>query len=114
MRGDRVQLRQLLQNLLQNALKYRTADTPPRVEVQAHAEGDEWIISVGDNGIGIDQAQHERIFELFRRGHAGYSGVGLGLAIAQRIVERHDGRIWVASAPDEGATFRIALPKLAT
>jgi two-component system sensor kinase FixL len=113
-RGDRVQLRQLLQNLLQNALKYRTADAPPRVEVQAHTEGDEWIISVGDNGIGIDQAQHERIFELFRRGHAGYSGVGLGLAIAQRIVERHDGRIWVESAPDEGATFRIALPKMAT
>jgi two-component system sensor kinase FixL len=113
-RGDPVQLRQLLQNLLQNSLKYRTADAPPRVEVHAHTEGDEWIISVGDNGIGIDEAQHERIFELFRRGHPGYAGVGLGLAIAQRIVERHNGRIWVESAPDEGATFRIALPKLAT
>jgi PAS domain S-box-containing protein len=109
--GDRVQLRQVLQNLLQNSLKYRPEETPPRVEIQGRPEGDEWIISVGDNGIGIDEAQHARIFELFRRGHAGYEGVGLGLAIAQRIVESHGGRIWVESAPDQGAVFHIALPK---
>ena len=109
--GDRVQLRQLLQNLLQNSLKYRVAEARPRVEIQGRQEDDEWIISVGDNGIGIDEAQHERIFELFGRGHAGYEGVGLGLAIAQRIVESHGGRIWVESAPSKGATFHIALPR---
>lgn len=110
-RGDRVQLRQLLQNLLQNALKYRAVDGEPRISVSARPEESEWILSVGDNGIGIDPEQHEQIFELFRRGHAGYDGVGLGLAIAQRIVERHGGRIWVESAPEDGATFHIALPK---
>ena len=109
--GDRVQLRQVLQNLLQNSLKYRPEGTAPRVEIQGRPEGDEWIISVGDNGIGIDEAQHSRIFELFRRGHAGYEGVGLGLAIAQRIVESHGGRIWVDSEPEQGATFHIALPR---
>lgn len=110
--GDRVQLRQVLQNLLQNSLKYRDDDKQPRLEIQSRPEGDEWIITVGDNGIGIDEAQHARIFELFGRGHDGYEGVGLGLAIAQRIVERHGGRIWVESVPDQGAAFHIALPRL--
>lgn len=109
--GDRLQLRQVLQNLLQNSLKYRVDETRPRVEINGRPEGEEWIISVGDNGIGIDEAQHERIFELFGRGHSGYEGVGLGLAIAQRIVESHGGRIWVESAADKGATFHIALPR---
>ncbi len=109
--GDRLQLRQVLQNLLQNSLKYRVDDTRPRVEINGRSEGEEWIISVGDNGIGIDEAQHERIFELFGRGHAGYEGVGLGLAIAQRIVESHGGRIWVESSANNGATFHIALPQ---
>ncbi len=108
--GDRLQLRQVLQNLLQNSLKYRD-ETSPRVEINGRADGEEWIISVGDNGIGIDAAQHERIFELFGRGHPDYEGVGLGLAIAQRIVESHGGRIWVESAPEKGATFHIALPR---
>lgn len=110
-KGNRVQLRQVLQNLLQNSLKYRVDETPPRVEINSRNEGEEWIISVGDNGIGIDEAQHERIFELFGRGHPGYEGVGLGLAIAQRIVESHGGRIWVESAPEKGAIFHIALPR---
>ena len=112
-RGDRVQLRQLLQNLLQNSLKYRGDNSDPHITLSARAEEGEWILSVGDNGIGIDPGLHERIFELFRRGHTGYDGVGLGLATAQRIVERHGGRIWVESAPDDGATFHIALPKAA-
>jgi len=109
--GDRFQLRQVLQNLLQNSLKYRVDEQTPRVEINGRVEGDEWLISVGDNGIGIDEAQHERIFELFGRGHPDYEGVGLGLAISQRIVESHGGRIWVESAPGQGATFHIALPR---
>ena len=109
--GDRTQLRQLLQNLLQNALKYRSVDDDPKVTISGVENNGEWIISVGDNGIGIDPNQHDRIFDLFRRGHAGYDGVGLGLAIAQRIVERHDGRIWVESEAGQGATFHFALPQ---
>lgn len=109
--GDRSQLRQLFQNLLQNAVKYRTQDEDPKITVEGAEENGEWVISIGDNGIGIDPKQHERIFDLFRRGHSGYDGVGLGLAIAQRIVERHDGRIWVESEAGQGATFHIALPQ---
>lgn len=109
--GDRVQLRQVLQNLVQNSLKYRHADVAPRIEITASEEPDAWIVAVADNGIGIDETQHDRIFELFRRGHSGFEGVGLGLAVAQRIVERHDGRIWVESSPGEGAIFHISLPK---
>jgi signal transduction histidine kinase len=65
---------------------------------------------VKDNGIGIDPLHHERIFELFRRGHHGYDGLGLGLAVCQRIVERHNGHIWVESEPGAGATFLFTLP----
>lgn len=111
--GDRVQLRQLLQSLLQNALRYRHPDEAPDITITATANDDDWIVSVGDDGIGIDEREHERIFELFRRGQTGHEGVGLGLALAQRVAERHDGRIWVESAPGQGATFHVALPKRA-
>ncbi len=109
--GDRVQLRQVLQNLVQNSLKYHHEEVAPHIEITATEEPDAWIVAVADNGIGIDETQHDRIFELFRRGHSGFEGVGLGLAVAQRIVERHDGRIWVESSPGRGATFHILLPK---
>lgn len=111
--GDRVQLRQLLQSLLQNALRYRQPDEAPDITISSTSIDDEWVVSVGDDGIGIDESEHQRIFELFRRGQHGDSqdGVGLGLALAQRVVERHDGRIWVESAPGQGATFHVALPK---
>ncbi len=111
--GDRVQLRQLLQSLLQNALRYRQPDEAPDITITATQSDDEWIVSVGDDGVGIDEREHERIFELFRRGQTGQEGVGLGLALAQRVAERHDGRIWVESAPGQGATFHVALPKRA-
>jgi len=111
--GDRVQLRQLLQSLLQNALRYHQPDETPEITIMATANDDEWVVSVGDDGVGIDESEHERIFELFRRGQTGQEGVGLGLALAQRVAERHDGRIWVESAPGQGATFHVALPKRA-
>jgi signal transduction histidine kinase len=69
-----------------------------------------WQVSVGDNGIGIDVDQHERVFQLFRRAHPGYDGMGLGLAICQRIVERHGGEIWVEAGPAGGSMFHFTVP----
>lgn len=108
--GDVTQLSQLMQNLLQNAIKYRSSEAEPTIGISSALVDGEHVISVSDNGIGVDEAKHDRIFELFRRGHPGYDGVGLGLAICQRIVERHGGRIWVESRPGEGATFSFTLP----
>ena len=108
--GDPALLSQLLQNLIQNAIKYRSHDRPGKIEISARPNGEKWEVSVSDNGIGIDADKHERVFELFRRAHAGYDGVGLGLAICQRIVERHGGDIWVASQPGIGSTFTFSLP----
>lgn len=108
-RGDRIQLLQLFENLIQNSIKYRAADEPPQISIEVGEGSDGALVTVTDNGVGVDRAMHERIFELFRRGHAGYDGVGIGLAICQRIVERHGGRIWVDSSPGEGASFRFTL-----
>ncbi len=108
--GDEIQLRQLLQNLIQNAVKYRAANRSPIIRIKAEESDAGWLFSVTDNGIGVDPLLHERIFELFRRGDPGYGGVGIGLALCQRIVERHGGSIWVESEPDRGATFNFTLP----
>ena len=108
--GDERQLRQLFQNLVQNAVKYRAEGRNPEIRIGAVPSERGWVIAVADNGIGVDVGQHERIFELFRRGHPGYEGVGIGLALCQRIVERHGGTIWVDSEPDRGATFAFTLP----
>lgn len=109
--GDEGQLRQLLQNLIANALKFR-ADRPPRVAVAAARKGGRWELSVADNGIGIEAQYAERIFQMFERLHARgeFEGSGIGLAIAKRIVERHGGRIWFESTPGAGATFFALLP----
>ncbi len=108
--GDEIQLRQLLQNLLQNAFKYRHRERPLKIGVTASQTDDGWLISIGDNGIGIDPEQKQRIFELFRRAHPDYDGMGLGLAICQRIVERHGGDIWVDTGPDGGSVFSFTIP----
>ncbi len=109
--GDHSQLLQLMQNLLGNALKFRAA-AAPRIEVRADRNGDEWVVSVRDNGIGIDPKQHERIFEIFHRGHSQheYPGTGIGLAVCRRVVLRHGGRIWVESAPGAGSVFYVTIP----
>lgn len=110
-KGDPTQLHQLLQNLIENAVKYRLLSRPPEITISDRSDHDHWRISVTDNGIGIAPEHHDRIFELFRRGHPGYDGVGLGLAICQRIIERHGGKISVDSEPERGATFTFTLPR---
>lgn len=107
-----VHLLQLFQNLISNALKYRSA-APPRIEIAAVRLGHWWKMCVRDNGIGIDPAYHVQIFRIFRRLHANldYPGTGIGLAICQKIVERYGGKIWVESeGENKGSTFWFILP----
>ena len=109
--GDADQLRALCQNLLENAIQY-CGDAPPVVDVTAEREGASVVVSVADEGIGIDPAHHEAIFDVFNRLHsrAEHPGTGIGLSLCERIVERHGGELWVDSAPGEGATFSFSLP----
>jgi PAS domain S-box-containing protein len=110
--ADADQLTQVFQNLLANAIKFRRDGVAPRIHVSAERRDDVWRFTVADNGIGIDPAQADRIFQVFQRLHTEeeYPGIGIGLALCRRIVERHGGRIWVASTPGEGATFKFTLP----
>lgn len=109
--ADSLQLIQVFQNLVGNAIKFR-AERPPEVRVAARKGPGGWVFSVKDNGIGIDPKYFDRIFDIFQRlhGKAEYAGSGIGLAICRRIVERHGGRIWVESAPGEGAAFLFSIP----
>jgi PAS domain S-box-containing protein len=105
-----IRLVQLLQNLVSNAIKYRSED-PPVIHVSAERGGPEWHFAVQDNGIGIDPEYAHEVFRIFRRLHGqDYPGTGIGLAICQRIVERYGGRIWVESAPGRGSRFCFTLP----
>ncbi len=109
--ADPMQLVQLFQNLVGNAVKFR-GDDPPRVHVSAERADDWWLFSVSDNGIGIDPEHTGGIFSLFKRLHTHdrYPGTGIGLAICKKIIDRHGGRIWVDSMPGLGAKFRFTLP----
>jgi signal transduction histidine kinase len=107
--GDPQQLRRVIQNLVANALKFRS-EAPPRVELSAERGSHEWIVSVRDNGPGVDPKQAGRIFGLFSRGGNGVEGMGIGLAVCRRIVEAHGGRIWVEPAQGGGSSFRFTLP----
>lgn len=112
--GDRGQLVQVFQNLLGNAIKYRSEE-PPHIRISAGEEGPDWKIVVADNGLGVPPDSRERIFQMFQRLHsrAEYPGSGIGLSIVRKVVERHGGKIWVESAgtPGEGSRFIFKLPK---
>ena len=109
--GDESQLYRLFQNLLSNALKFR-GDASPVIRIWAELQGDEWIFSVKDNGIGIAPEYREKVFGMFSRLHsrAQYEGTGVGLALCSKIAQRHGGRIWVESDVGKGATFRFNIP----
>ncbi len=111
--ADESQMFQLFQNLVSNALKFRAGE-PPQIRIRAKDLGTEKMISVADNGIGIDPAYHDRIFEIFQRLHSReqYPGTGIGLAVCRKIVEHHGGRIWVESTEGLGSTFSFTLPAL--
>lgn len=111
-KGTRTQLFQLFQNLISNAIKYKKKE-PPIIQIRYKDEQDHYLFEVQDNGIGIDPAFHDKIFVIFHRLHSRseYSGTGIGLAICKKIVERHNGHIWVKSVPGEGSTFFFTLSK---
>ncbi len=111
-RGDRAQIAQVYQNLLTNAMKFRHGRRLPKIHLGAKLEGKEWVLSVADNGIGIPEDQHDRIFVIFQRlhGREEYEGTGIGLAVVKKIIERHGGRIWVESTPKKGTTFFFTMP----
>jgi len=110
-KADGMQLGQVFQNLIGNAVKFRGAQ-PPRVHVSAARQGGAWRFAVRDNGIGIDPQYFDRIFVMFQRLHSReeYPGTGIGLALCQKIVERHGGRIWVESQVGQGSTFTFTIP----
>lgn len=109
--ADGLQIGQLLQNLVGNAIKFRREE-PLHVHISAERREQEWLFAIRDNGIGIDPEYANRIFEIFQRlhGRGSYPGTGIGLAICKKIVERHRGHIWVESQPDQGSTFYFMLP----
>jgi light-regulated signal transduction histidine kinase (bacteriophytochrome) len=111
LKADETQITLVFQNLIGNAVKFR-GDKAPVIHISAEKDPNGWVFSISDNGIGISPDFHKRIFLIFQRLHTKdqYPGTGIGLAICKKIIDRHNGRIWVESAPGKGATFHFSLP----
>lgn len=109
--GHRSPLVQMLQNLLSNAMKFH-GESGPTIGLSAARKGNEWIVTVTDDGIGMNMSQAARVFEVFQRLHTQdeYPGTGMGLAIVKRVVDLHNGRVWLESTPGRGTAFHVALP----
>ena len=109
--ADEIQLSQIFQNLIGNAIKFR-GQVPPKIHVSAELKNDEWVFAVRDNSIGIAPENFEKIFGIFKRVHSktDYPGCGIGLALCKKIVERHSGRIWVESEIGKGSVFYFTIP----
>ena len=112
-RGSTLELKLLFQNLISNAIKFRKKDTENEIIIRAVEKEKEFLFSVADNGIGIDQQYLQRVFVIFQRLHRSseYPGTGIGLASCKKIVNRHHGEIWVESVPGHGSTFYFTIPK---
>jgi light-regulated signal transduction histidine kinase (bacteriophytochrome) len=111
--ADASQMVQLLQNLIENAIKYRS-DVPLHIHISTEQKENDYIFSIHDNGIGIDPEFFDRIFIIFQRLHTRdeYSGTGIGLALCKKIIERHGGSIWVESEPGKGSKFYFTIPMM--
>jgi signal transduction histidine kinase len=110
--GDPTQLFQLLENLVNNAIKFRRTDTAAELHISARDDGDRWTIRVEDNGMGVERRHREEIFNMFTRVHPGdRPGSGIGLAVCARVVANHNGHIWVEDGPDGGSAFCFTLSK---
>jgi PAS domain S-box-containing protein len=115
--ASKTEMKLIFQNLLSNAIKYRKADVTPVIEIMSHKQSNgEWLFSVKDNGIGIDEVFKDKIFIIFQRLHNEneYSGTGIGLATCKKIIELNGGKIWVESKPEEGSIFYFSLATLKT
>lgn len=110
--GNEMQIFQVFQNLISNAMKFVPNDCQPKIHIRSEKRGDHYCISIQDNGIGIEEKYQENIFSLFKRLHNSqeYSGTGLGLSICKKIIERHKGEIWIESDGVSGSTFYFTLP----
>jgi signal transduction histidine kinase len=111
--GNKTLLIQLFQNLLENAVKFCPKDRTPKIQIRSAVKASFLEISIKDNGVGIDPEFHEIVFEVFQRlnRREEYEGTGIGLSICKKIVEKHDGKIWLDSQKDVGSTFYFTLPR---
>jgi PAS domain S-box-containing protein len=110
--ADKDQIVRVFQNLIGNAIKFSSEGVQPKIHISSHKKDNEYVFSVSDNGIGLEEQYNDQIFEVFKRLHSigEYQGTGIGLAIVKRIIDRHGGRVWVESEPRAGSTFYFTIP----